>query len=331
MVRTVLALLLLCTANLLMAQAPQSHPVASIPLVRQWQTLTDPNEGAFRVEIPAGWKNSGGLKRYNALQYRAWVTAVSPDGFTTLALGDENEPAYATPMIGFRPGSIYNATGTYYIVEPLQSGGTRKLQNLCTDIRMTGSRARPDVGQQLAAFGIRHDYGEANFTCRRNGVELSAYALLGITLIPTTQYTALWYADSLVEFVSPTPVAGLAAGLVAHMLKSVTPNPVWVAQQSHTATTVSQIASQANNAISNDIMQGWEQRGAIIDRIMEEGSRARLGIDIYSNPATGTQYTVSNNAGQNYYWVNAGGNVVGTLTDTSPGPGFARLKRVPPQ
>lgn len=267
---------------------------------------------------------------------RAFAASFSPDGRTILALGDANEPAYATPMTGFRLGSIYNASGTYYVVEPLQAApqyavmwGTRRFRSFCIDVRVTGSRARPDVGQRLATIGFNHDYGEATFSCSRDGVKLTGYAFLGITVIHTTAYTALWYAVSMMTFLSPAPVAGIAAGLLAHMLKSLTPNPVWIARQSRTAVNVSQFASQANAAISNELMQGWEQRGAAMDRIMEEGSRERLGIDIYSDPATGTQYTLGNN--HQYYWVDAAGNVVGTDTDTVPGSGFTRLKRVPPQ
>jgi cytochrome oxidase Cu insertion factor (SCO1/SenC/PrrC family) len=66
-----------------------------------------------------------------------------------------------------------------------------------------------------------------------------------------------------------------------------------------------------------------------MDRVMEEGSRVRLGIDVYKSPSTGTQYVVDNT--QNYYWVNAKGNVMGTGTDTAPGAGFSKMTRVPPQ
>jgi hypothetical protein len=66
-----------------------------------------------------------------------------------------------------------------------------------------------------------------------------------------------------------------------------------------------------------------------MDRVMEEGSRARLGINVYANPATGTQYTVANT--HQYYWVNATGAVVGTDTNTAPNASFSRLNRVPPQ
>lgn len=66
-----------------------------------------------------------------------------------------------------------------------------------------------------------------------------------------------------------------------------------------------------------------------MDRMMQEDSRTRLGIDVYADPATGTQYTVANS--HQYYWANASGAVVGTDTDTSPGSSFSRLKRVPPR
>lgn len=321
------------------AQSTTGQPVPALPVVQKWQTFTDPNEGAFQVQMPVGWKDSGGLKRYDALQYRAWATAISPDGRTILALGDPNEPAYATPMMGFMPGSIYNATGTYYVVEPLQNAqqyvvnwGTRKLQGLCTAVKATGSRERPDVAQQLSgvasAMGISHDYGEANFTCQRNGVALTGYAFLGITVIRTTAYTALWYADSFTAFLAPTPVAGMAADLLGHMLTTLAANPQWVARQSQTAMNVSQIATQTNNIISNSIMQGWEQRSATMDQIMQEGSRERLGIDVYRDPDTGVEYVLG--IGHQYYWCDGQGNVVGTDTDNRPGVGYTQLNRVPP-
>ena len=62
---------------------------------------------------------------------------------------------------------------------------------------------------------------------------------------------------------------------------------------------------------------------------MEEGSRTRLGIDIYSDPTTGTEYTVGNTS--HHYWTDTSGNVVGTDTDDAPGAGYHRLNRVPPR
>lgn len=333
--------LMLAVCGGVVAQTDAGHAVGATPLVRSWQTFTDPNEGAFQVTVPTGWKVMGGTRRRNALQFRAWATTVSPDGGTILSMGDPDEPSYATPMYGFAPGSVYaGGGGMQYIVEPLQSAqqyavtwGSRKLNSLCSSMQVTGSRPRRDLLQQVSAFsrsqGIEHDYGEATFTCEKGGVALSGYVLLGVTLIRTSPQTGLWYAESITDFLAPAKLSGVAAGLLGQMVKSFQPNLQWLARQSQTAVDVSHIATQTNAAISDMIMKGYQERGAVMDRVMEEGSRVRLGIDVYKSPSTGTQYVVDNT--QNYYWVNAKGNVMGTGTDTAPGAGFSKMTRVPPQ
>jgi hypothetical protein len=303
-----------------------AQPVAALPVARNWQTFTDPNEGSFQVQMPGGWKNSGGLKRYDPLQYRMWAAAASPDGATILAIGDPNEPSYATPMIGFAPGSIYNATGTYYVVEPLQSAqqyavtwGTHKLQGLCTGVSVTGSRARTDVAQQLGSVatapGMSETFGDASFTCQRNGMQMSAYAFLGVTVLRTSQVTALWYADSMVAFIAPAPVANAAANVLAPMVKSFAINPQWLARQTQTAAEVSQIATRINTEISNIIMGNWDLRNGYVHTMVD--------------PSTGLQYDLPDDVSYDNYWIDSSGNVVGSDSNTSPGPGYTKLNTAP--
>lgn len=341
-----IALVLLLVSSAAVAQIkPQQqnqvvHPVAAIPIVQKWQLVADPNEGSFQLEMPVGWRVGLGSKRRSALQYRPWATAISPDGLTVIAMNDPDEPSYATPMHGFPPGSVYNASGTVYRVAPYHSAaqyamtwGARKLPAFCTAIKVTNNRPRPDAAQRLnplsAAMGIRRDYGEATFSCDKSGIPVTAYVFIGSTAIPTGPGTGLWYADVIYAFLAPTPVAGVAASTLAHMIKSSRPNLQWVARQSKTNMDVSRIATQTNNAISDMVMQGWQERGAINDRVMAEGERTRLGVDVYADPATGTQYEVFNK--NQYYWANAAGTVVGTDTDTAPSSSFSRLNRVPPK
>lgn len=316
------------------------YPVAAIPIVQHWQRIADPNEGAFDIEMPQGWKIGAGLKRMNALQYRGWATATSPDGATLIAINDPDEPSYATPMFGFPPGSTYNTSGVLYRVAVYQSAaqyavtfGSRKLANFCTSIKMTNNRQRPDAAQQLnglsVAMGLQRDYGEAIFTCDKSGTPMTAYVFIGSTTIRTGPGTALWYADVIYGFLTPAPVAGTAMSVLAHMIRSTRINPQWVTRQTQTNMDVSHIATETNNAISDMFMRGWEDRGATYDRVMGEGSRARLGVEIYADPATGAQYEVANTHAFN--WANAAGAVVGTDTDTPPGPGFSRLNRMRPQ
>jgi hypothetical protein len=325
------------------AAAQTPVPVAAIPVVRNWVKFIDPQERAFEADVPQGWKVVGGTMRRNALQFRSFVNATSPDGQTILALNDPNEGSYVIPtpmlaMAGFGVGSLYNGGGgTLYTVEPYLNGSQfaaawtqRKLATRCGSISLTSSRTRPELTGQInaiaAGYGIHHDAGEATYSCMKGPLKMTAYVVADVESISGAA-GAIWYADAIVGFLAPAPVAGIAAGLLSHMVKSVRVNPEWIARNSNMAVQVSQIAARTNAAISDTIMSGWESRGAIYDHVMEEGSRERLGIDVYSDPATGTQYTVANN--HSYYWANAAGNVVGTDTDTAP-TGFSRLTRVKP-
>jgi hypothetical protein len=338
-----LVLLFVPSPTTVSAQNP-GKSVAAIPIVRHWQVFSDPNEGAFQIEVPQGWRVGGGTARRSALQFRLWATAISPDGYTILSVNDPQAIYYIapSPMLssgGFSMGSVYSpGGGNAYVVAPYQSGsqfaaywGGGKLSSFCTSVTIVGSRERPDLSQRVnaitASLGIYYDFGETTFSCNRNGVPMTANFMVSTLIIGGS--VGMWMPDTIESFVAPAPVAGLAAGILAHMVKSHQVNPTWAMGQSETTAAVSRITAQTNNYISDTIMSGWEQRGATIDRVMEEGSRTRLGIDIYSDPTTETEYTVGNTS--NHYWTDAAGNVVGTDTDNAPGAGYRRLNRVPPR
>jgi hypothetical protein len=186
-------------------------------------------------------------------------------------------------------------------------------------VKVTGSRARTDIVQQLgsvaAAPGMSETYGDATFTCQHNGMQISAYTLLGVTVLRTSAVTALWYADSMVGFIAPAPVADAAANVLAQMVKSFTINPQWLARQSQTAAQVSQIATRTNTEISNIIMGGWDIRNGYVHTMVD--------------PATGAEFDIPDDVSYQYYWVDSSGNVVGTNTATSPGPSYMRLNVAP--
>ncbi len=344
-VMTMTAVFTIVMAVIALAQKQQGVPVAAVPLVRNWVKYSDPTEGAFTIDMPQGWKVSGRTDRLNALQYRSWAKAVSPDGMTILVINDPTEWSYVvpTPLLaasGFHEGSLYSGGGgTVYRVARYQTGeqfavtwGQRRLSELCQAIKVMGHYPRLEIGRQInpysQAFGIFHDVGEAHFTCEKNSIAMTADVLASVVSIRGS-YGAIWYAETIQAFYAPTQVAGIAAGLLAHMIASTQINLNWLARNSENAVAVSRAATAENKAISDSIMRSWEARGAVIDRVMQEDSRRRLGIDIYTDSATGTRYTVANN--HRYYWVDARGTVLGTDTDTPPGADFHRLSRVPPQ
>lgn len=61
-----------------------------------WITITDPNEGAFTVQMPKGWQNQAYLIRPHD-QVRSVVTSRHPDGGAFLFMGDPNLPSFLEP------------------------------------------------------------------------------------------------------------------------------------------------------------------------------------------------------------------------------------------
>jgi hypothetical protein len=116
---------------MLVRTAAAQTQVAAVPFI-QWEKFVDPNEGSFWMEVPSGWRISGGLARRNALQFWPWLTAVSPDGDTIIAFGDPNLQSYVLPTpslaaAGFHEGSLYSGGGgTLYVVRRYARAGFRE-------------------------------------------------------------------------------------------------------------------------------------------------------------------------------------------------------------
>ena len=73
---------------------------------------TEPNEGAYTISVPQGWKIAGGVRRRTPLDVRSAVNVVSPDGTIRLFIGDYDvaparEPDQLTRAAAMREGQIY--------------------------------------------------------------------------------------------------------------------------------------------------------------------------------------------------------------------------------
>lgn len=327
------------------ARAQSAQPVAGFPLV-EWRLFDDPTEHAFTMAVPSGWQVRGGVARRNALQFWPWLSAIAPDGMTIIAFGDPASQSYVLPsqrlaMAGLYEGKIYDSgAGVYYVINRYVSGpqyavayAQRHLPQFCSGGQFVSGRERPDLAARIGTLVIpltRITAGEARFTCQRNGMAMDAYVFAATSLSMTPMFgpdAGAWAPAYLIAYLAPKPIAAVAEQMVAHMLASIIVNPAWIGQNSELAVTVSHIATATGHAMSDTIMQSWQAKNATLDRIMEAGSRARLGIDIYRDPQTGTSYTVGNT--HSYYWINPQGRIIGTDTDTAPN-GFSRMQRVPP-
>lgn len=88
----------------------ESKLAVSLPEFVPWE---DPQEKAFRLQVPKGWQVSGGLFRYASVDIRFEVVAVSPDEKIIIRLGDHEVPPFIEPnptlaFSGFPEGSLYS-------------------------------------------------------------------------------------------------------------------------------------------------------------------------------------------------------------------------------
>jgi hypothetical protein len=311
----------------------------------KWTTFADPTlEHSFSVDIPQGWKVNGGSSRASALQVWQWLRAVSPDDAITLILSDPRLLSFYTPaplllQMGLREGSPYNVTSVHYTIRHYQPGdqfaiayGQDVFPQICSGLSLKSRESRPELtapyNAQTAAVGFHYDAGEAVFSCQKSGQASTGY-VFATTLFANVLNSGhgFSYPTYLVGFLAPDAQAPQAAALIAHMVETFRIDPAWQAGQQNTNMQVSRIAANANAAVSSTIMQSWQARRESQGRIMDEDSRARLGIDYYADPTTGERYQVENKS--NFYWVDHAGRVMGTQTDTPPRLDFRRMTRIP--
>ncbi len=345
------------------AGAPASAPpsAAPAPAVR-WVTYADPAEHAFTIQVPAGWRVTGGSRRMSTIEIRSGIDAQSPDGAIDLFYGDLNVPIFTVPsrmlaMAGLRPGMIYNpGYGQQFVIMPYLTGenfaarwGDRRIARDCTGVSMTVAQARPDASQRIdmayAQGGVRTSIqaGQANFSCTMPGGPADGYVFAGTELVQT-QASSLWDVKSLAGFVAVASRAGEASALLSHMVASFAIDPGWAAQQAQVTAQTNRIVEQTNQVVSNAIIQNGRMLSEASDRMFQAGQarsneqfnavenydeKAVRGTSDYVNPDTGTTYGSLDNSKAHQY-VNPSGQTFGTDSENSPGPGWTELQRVPP-
>lgn len=77
-----------------------------------WVKWTDPIEGAFTIDVPAGWQVTGGTLRPVPTDARCVIQARNADGSALIFIGDEKIPIFVEPqnffMMAAPEGSWYS-------------------------------------------------------------------------------------------------------------------------------------------------------------------------------------------------------------------------------
>ena len=352
--------LFLC--SIAFAQQPATPQASMAPLAVRWVKFVDPVEHAFSIDVPAGWRVAGGVRRMSTVDIRSGVEAVSPDNTIDLFYGDPDIPIYTppSPMLaagGLRQGMTYSpGYGNQFLIEPYLNGegfsaqwGQSRMAKDCTNVRRTGAQARPDANQAIdmayAQGGVRTSIlaGESVFACTlRNGTPGTGYVFAATELVQT-QISSLWDVKALEGFVSAAARGNTAYMLLGHMVASFAVNPQWQMAQNQTAAQTSRIVAQQNAFISNAIIQRGRTLQETSDIITQGGAarsqattnaienydrKAVRNTGTFTNPATGT--TVYNvDTTQPYHFIDNSGVVHNSgSAGAPPGSGWQQLQQV---
>jgi hypothetical protein len=301
--------------------------VQGVVEMAQW---VDPNEKAFTVSVPRGWKVSGGLVR----PYIDAGVHLELDGGTRSGMLFSNPfppifsiPNWATTFAGFTEGSPYNPGGAprpliireyrtpAQYLRQLFPGAMAQRVVITREISIT---ERPDLvpatisGGLLPGMQVNIQAAEGVFELA-DGRQLVAVAHVQRTLMSGT---GLWVVI-LKAYWGPVAELPLLGRIATAMESSFRTDPGWAAREAEQMAIRSRIISQTGEQIASGISQSFKLRSESQDRIAKGFSNVILGrTDVYDG-ATGEKWNVP--AGSRYYWTRAG-EIYGTEWPTAPFP-----------
>jgi hypothetical protein len=262
-------------------------------------TFTDPTENAFTVSAPQGWTVKGGVQRTSPAIAQTWLTATSPDGATTVTIGDPSIPSFILPNSQHAAGSTaQNAAGTTSPVEPYENSvqfagdyAQRVYGSVCAPLTPAGSQAEPGLVQivdaqtqkMAAALGVQappssiYDGGSATFTCQAGGVA-DAVGVMDVTTLMQTQFGGSWSVPLVMSY--RTPAAGQAQTdqMVRAMRQSYQPNAQWQAQMAQAGKQQLAVLQQ-QGAQGMAALQSQEASESAMLSAQAQASNARLNAE----------------------------------------------------
>lgn len=294
--------------------------------------FSDPREGAFTVDVPAGWKTEGGLFRFHAIDPRAAVESGSPDGQMRIRVGDAAIPPFTEPMPGLPEGSAYAPYGLTMEVRRFTPGAIFcrdyafvRMSQVCPNLQVTEVMDRPDLIPEITARapdlgrGARLSIGHARFRCGQKAESPVGFCE-AVTASPAG---VTWHVAGIEVYQAPPEKASTAEAIMRYVASSRRYSQEWQTMRLQLTAAASPAVSGNANDVANMISRSQKARHAADDEIARRRSNATLGTVDLADPDTGRRMSVE--SGSDYYWVDPRGVIVGTSTGTVPAVDFRAM------
>jgi hypothetical protein len=296
--------------------------------------MSEPNEKAFSLLLPAGWKITGGITRVdpnagggpaNSIEAKLYMKVNSPDEKSGICwLPDtrfyDMQRCPTRALIGnmFPTGSNYNGMPVLPMPDPagfaknvavpfahphaqnIQIIETKLLPALAVRYRELSARMIPGYAFNYAAAIVTLQYNENGISYDEKMVcVLEDYGELGAGMWGNKE---TWYARTEKgKFESMSPV-------FATIGQSVEINPVWLGREIRSQQSNSQIALKTQQDIATIEKEICEHRTRTNSEINNDMYLNLTGQEDYKNPFTGETERGTNE--WNYRWENDRGDVI---------------------
>jgi len=242
-----------------------------------FETWREPNEGAYTIDVPRGWRVSGGIRRVTPVDVRSALGVVSPDGAIRIFIGDydlmpRRELDRAGQMAGLREGQVLGGSLIARYQSGVQVAEGYPAWKLCRQARITQSgilrRETETLNNQVAQYGrsmataASASVGEAIFHCP----EGEGFVMATTVLARPAQGrgVSVWTVYQLSGFLTRDPQrAFFAKYVLSQMLASQRMNHEWEVRASQAAGKYASSVMQMSDAITRTTIQHAKQQAAL--------------------------------------------------------------------
>lgn len=295
------------------------NAVAQAGSPADWVVMHDTRENAFSIEVPKGWKISGGAYRLGANNPRFLIDMTSPDGHTNLRVGDSAVPAFSVPHFAAQEGQRYSSGVDWGVWARYLAGkdfaaayAQARFHGACQDLQLKSATALSPVlaaPREVIARTAQGEVvnnttaGEALFRCVANGQEMAAY-IWAETTLTSSNFSNIrnWAVTGLVSLVAPRAQAAQARRMLERSARSFTLNPDWIVRQAA-------LSRQSTAAILQQAQQTMAAQQQRFERLDAERHRQSMqmddiinGVQWTTDPATGQHHEAPLGPNPNYFY-----------------------------
>ncbi len=223
------------------ASAPSTNTNAS--MTTHWIHYMDVAEGAFSMDVPAGWQVQGGMWRFEYFDARWMMTVRTLDGAMVIRLDDVSLPPYVLPSPSTGPaGQPYTKPQQFQMmVADYQNAddyarlyANHRFKSVCKSLTArSGTPWRPTMppGFALGPNVQKISQASLSLVCATSEGQRIVTVYARTTQFPVVYGSGFWVADPLISILTTKQDEHASYAVAQHMLASWRKNPKWVAYQ----------------------------------------------------------------------------------------------------